>query len=127
MNTPSQDYRRTGHRRPKELLKGLDARVNAVIGMYKRRGHILALLKKDAESIDALDNRFKDLTDHQLHEKLMEFREAFRRGGECQAEVLFPSLAAVRENAERQLGLRPFVVQLMGALLVPTVVFYLAG
>jgi len=116
MTTPSQDYRRTGHRRPEPLLKGLDARVHGVVGIYRRRGSLLKRLRRDAESVDALAAQFKDLTDHQLHERLMESREAFRRGGEAGEAVLFPALAAIRENAERQLGLRPFVVQLMGAL-----------
>ena len=116
MNTPSQDYRRTGHKRPEPLFKGLDARVHGVTGVYERRGGILTRLRKDAETVDSLAGQFKDLTDHELHERLIDYRQAFRRGGQAAAGVLFPALAAVRENAERQLGMRPFVVQLMGAL-----------
>jgi preprotein translocase subunit SecA len=60
--------------------------------------------------------QFKDLSEHALHEKLMEYREQFRRGQRFGEEVLLPALAAVREVSDRKLGLRPFLVQLIGAL-----------
>src|SRR5262249_51097562 len=47
---------------------------------------------------------------------LLEFREHFRRGGPHCQRLTIPALAAIREAADRQLGLRPFLVQLMGAL-----------
>src|SRR5262249_8619985 len=47
---------------------------------------------------------------------LLEFREHFRRGGPHCQRLTLPALAAIREAADRQLGLRPFLVQLMGAL-----------
>ena len=56
-----------------------------------------------------------DLADHDLHTRLLGFRDQFRRGN-ISDENLFPALAAIREAAHRKLGMRPFPVQLMGAL-----------
>ena len=54
--------------------------------------------------------------DAELHGHLMEFRQHFRRNGAQAAQLVPSALAAIREAAERKLGLRPFEVQLMGAL-----------
>lgn len=116
MITPTQDYRRTDYRQPEKLLKGLDAMVNRWVGAYRRRPHQRAVLRRDAEAVEALAGEYQSLGDHPLHERLLEFREHFRRGGR-QIDALVPkALAAIREAAHRQTGLRPFGVQLMGAL-----------
>ena len=114
--TPTQQYRRTWHRKPEKLLKGLDAMVHGGIGRFRRRGSSFTKIRQDAEKVDAMASEWSDLNDHKLHESLLEFREEFRRGGKRADAVLLPALAAVREASERQLGLRPFTVQLMGAL-----------
>lgn len=114
--TPSQDYRRTGYQRPAKMLKGLDARVNAAIGLYKRRGKALADLTEEALKVDALASQWKDLASAKVHERLIEHRERFRRAGRLPDEVLWDALAGIREAADRQVGLRPFVVQLLGTL-----------
>lgn len=114
--TPTQEYRRTSHHAPERLLKGLDAGVHSLIGVFHRRRQVCLTLRRDAEAVDRLEATFKPLSNHQLQERLLEFRDAFRRGGKAQSESLLPALAAVREAAHRQLGLHPFVVQLMGAL-----------
>ncbi len=116
MITPTHEYRRTGHRQPKRLLKGLDATVNGFLGVYHRRHHILTELRRDAERIDAQAPVFAALSEHHLRERLLEFREKFRRGGRGLNALVLPALAAIREVADREIGLRPFVVQLMGAL-----------
>ena len=116
MITPSQEYRRTGHAKPAAPLKGLDAAVNSMIGRYRRRASAGRQLHREAEQIDALAPEFKELTSHHLQQRLREFRDQFRRGGRAAEACLVPALAAIREAADRQLGLRPFNVQLMGAL-----------
>ncbi len=114
--TPTQEYRRTSYRTPTRPHKGLDVVVNHAIGLYQRRSQLLQLLQKEAERIDALAPEYVQLTDHLLHEKLMEFRDQFRRGGKGAEQFVGPALAALREAADRKLGLRPYLVQLMGAL-----------
>ena len=116
MITPTAEYFRTFHRGPERLLKGLDAKVHGVIGSYRRRPGVLQTLRRDAERIDAQAKDFADLSDHVLRERLREFRERIRRGGRNQESLIPPALAAIREAADRRIGLRPFTVQLMGAL-----------
>ncbi len=116
MQTPTSDYRRTDFQRPKELLKGVDAGVNAFVGMCRRRPGVRSRLNKQAELVDTLAPCYRDIADHQLQLRLLEFRDRFRRGGKLEEEVLLHGLAAIRETADRQIGLRPFPVQLLGAL-----------
>lgn len=116
ITTPSQDYRRTSYRPPKKLLTGLDALVHSAIGVYERRAAVLRQLEQDALAVDALATQWSEVTDGVLRQKLLEFRSHFRRGGRAAKEHLLPALAAVREAAERTLGMRPFLVQLMGTL-----------
>jgi preprotein translocase subunit SecA len=116
MLTPTQSYRRLEFRPPPRLLKGIDARVNAVFGLFERRGGILSRLREQADETDAQAADWVSLDDYHLHERLMEFRDRFRRGGKDVETLLVPALAAIREAADRKLGLRPFNVQLMGAL-----------
>lgn len=116
MTTPTLEHRRTGHHHPQKLHKGLDGEVHRAIGVYRRRGNVLDTLRRDAEQIDQLSSEFAALSQHHLQERLLEYRERFRRGGSQAGTAVVPALAAIREAADRQLGLRPFVVQLIGAL-----------
>jgi preprotein translocase subunit SecA len=116
MMTPTQDYRRTAYQAPAPLFQGIDARVNSVIGAYHRRSRVLAELGAQAGRIDGQAAQYADLSSAVLQEKLIEFRGQFRRAGKLPDEVLLAALVAIREAAFRQLGLRPFLVQLIGAL-----------
>lgn len=110
------DYHRTAYRVPERPLKGLDVVANWCIGKYRRRRTHLEQLSELAGQIDALAQEFSPLTDHQLQERLFEFRNHFRREPTPEEPVLKTALAAVREAAYRQVGLRAFPVQLVGAL-----------
>lgn len=116
VTVPTQDYRRGEYRVPPRPLTGLDAQVNRFIGTYRRRGGILTCLKADAEAVVRLEREWVELSDAVLQRRLLEFREHFRRGGKRTEAVVLSALAAIREAADRHLGLRPFPVQLMGAL-----------
>jgi preprotein translocase subunit SecA len=113
---PTHDYRRTEFRAPTPPFKGADALVHGLIGAYKRRSRIADDLKEESFSIDALAPQFIELSDHDLHVRLMEFRAAFRASAKPKTETVRSALAAIREAADRQLGLRAFPVQLSGAL-----------
>ncbi|MDA7916511.1 prepilin peptidase [Verrucomicrobia bacterium] len=116
MITPSQVYRRTSYQKPRKILLGADAAVHSVAGMFHRRSGILKSLKQDVDIILAQADEWSTLSDHDLSARLFGFREQFRRGGEFAECHLLPALAGLREAAERKLGLRPFPVQLIGAL-----------
>ena len=66
--------------------------------------------------MDRLSAEWKDLKDGLLQKRLADFAAAFRRGGKEAEAVTIPALAAIREAAHRELGMRPFFVQLVGAL-----------
>ncbi len=98
-----------------EPTRGLDAWVDATQGRQRRGRGVLAALRGQAEAADRLAPQWDGLRDSQLHERLRDLRERFRRG-EAGDDVLLPALAGLRTAAERQLGERPYLVQLMGAL-----------
>ena len=116
MFTPTEDYRRGDYRAPGRPLAGLDAAINGAIGAFRRRAKAREILEGEAVTVDTHGPGYVEMSDHQLREKLLGFREQFRRGGKAAAAVVLPALAAIREAADRQLGLRPFHVQLLGAL-----------
>lgn len=116
MIAPVQDYQRTRYYLPGQPLQGADAAINRFIGLYRRRGQVLEKLRQDAEAIDALGPALEKLSDARLQQHLMDFREKFRRGGKHIDDHLYPALAAIREASARKLRMRPFLVQLMGAL-----------
>ncbi len=116
MITPTQDYRRTSLIVPRDVPSGADALVDGVLGRFRRRRGLLRGLQRDAKKVDRLAPMFRDLTDRQLRVKLSEARDMVARRDRDSERSLFPCLAAVREAAARQTGMRPFVVQLVGAL-----------
>ena len=116
MTTPAADYRRTAHRTPEAPLKGLDAAVNWCFGHYQRRSARLRELQHQAERVESFTKEFLELRDHELRERLVGFRDHFRREPQPDDLILLPALAAVREAAHRCLGLCAFPVQLTGAL-----------
>jgi len=116
MLTPTQDYRRISHQPPAKLHKGLDAQVNSWIGLYQRRKKVLHDLEQQALKIEAQAQLWRDMSDHLLRKRLLEFRLAFHRSGHDQDDLLIDALAAIREVSDRQVGLRPFLVQLAGAI-----------
>src|SRR5579859_5598134 len=113
---PLKDYRRTDYRVPTRPLAGLDAVVNRFIGQYRARSSVAVNLFREANAIVEMEVSCKDLANAALQRRLLDFRELFRRGGRRAEEQVGPALAAIREAADRQLGLRAFPVQIMGAL-----------
>ncbi len=113
--TPTHDYRRSDYRVPPRPLTGLDAMVDGLIGKFKSSKGILESLKRDAKAIVAQEREWKEMSDAVLQRRLLDFRAHFRRDTQ-DSEKLIPAMAAIREAADRKLGLRPFSVQLMGAL-----------
>src|SRR6202789_2059213 len=113
--TPTHDYRRSDYRVPPRPLAGLDALVDGLIGKFKRSGGVLDSLKREAEAIVAQEREWASLPDAVLQRRLLELRGQFRRGN-AHPELVITALAGLREAADRKLGLRPFPVQLMGAL-----------
>ncbi|MCA0971591.1 preprotein translocase subunit SecA [Halobacillus litoralis] len=75
----------------------------------------LKRLEKIAEDIDALESDFEKLSDDELRQKTDEFKERYQNG-ESLDDLLPEAYAVVREGSKRVLGMRPFTVQLLGAI-----------
>ncbi len=116
MTTLTDEYRRCAVTEPPELTSGLDAAMDGVIGAVRRRGKALRRLREEAERVVLLDEQFRALDDAALATRLGEFRAQFRRQTKERPAPVEEGLAAVREAAARQLGMRPRLVQLIGAL-----------
>lgn len=74
-------------------------------------------LEKIADEIDALSPEMKKLSDTELRNKTEEFKQRLKKG-ETLDDLLVEAYAVVREAADRVLGLRPFYVQLLGAIVL---------
>jgi len=72
-------------------------------------------LTKITEHIETLEPEFEKMTDEQLRNKSAEYKERYQQG-ESLDKLLPEAYATVREGAKRVLGMRPFPVQIMGAI-----------
>jgi len=67
--------------------------------------------------IEALSEEYKALSDAELQAKTPEFKERLAKG-ETLDDILPEAFAALREAADRVLGLRPYRVQLIGGIVL---------
>jgi preprotein translocase subunit SecA len=96
-------------------LKGLDAVANGAVGWIKNRRRMLAHYKKQVERIEAMEKEVHELGATRFAEEIQKCRDIARLN-RMEDPALERSLALVREAALRAVGMRPFAVQLMGAL-----------
>ena len=116
MSFLTEDYLRTTIRQPTDLLSGLDAMMHSFVGSVKFNPGMIGEFLARAQEVDKLAPEWDDLPDHVLRRKLLEFKDVFRRRKKDYESMLPSALAAIREAASRSIGLRPFTVQLAGAL-----------
>jgi len=107
----------SGRTTGKELPKGLDAAWDAAIGLTRRAMRRTQTFLRAAQRVVAMEKDFSGLSDGKLREEAMLLRELFRRGRETPRD-LDRAFALVREVAFRQLGERPFPVQVAGAMAI---------
>ncbi|GAA4065405.1 preprotein translocase subunit SecA [Amphibacillus indicireducens] len=74
-------------------------------------------LQVTVDQIEALEPEYEKLTDQQLVAKTEEFKQRYK-DGETLDELLVEAYAVVREGSKRVLNMRPFNVQLMGAIVL---------
>ncbi|MHC4625844.1 MAG: preprotein translocase subunit SecA [Planctomycetota bacterium] len=97
------------------LPRGLDALWNAGAGLAGRLVPRYRQLTRRAERILALEECFSRMADSKMRREASKFREIFRRHRDS-ASDLEQAFALVREVAFRQIGEKPFPVQIAGAL-----------
>lgn len=77
----------------------------------------LRRLMPAVRAINALEPKIAALADDQLAAKTNEFRQKLMQGAHLN-DVMPEAYAVVREASKRRLGMRPFDVQLMGAMIL---------
>ena len=98
-----------------KIPAGLDALENGVAGFVKRlrAGRVV---RRSMAEVEALSAKYSTMTDDALRARLAELRTHFRRYPDDADSHEAEALAAVREASARTLGMRPFPVQIQGAL-----------
>ena len=86
-----------------------------VFGTYSQRE--LKSIYPIVDKITALEDEYRQLTDAELQVKTPEFKERLANG-ETLDDILPEAFAAVREAADRVLGMRPYPVQLVGGIVL---------
>ena len=110
------EYRRVHVPKPRTYHKSADALTHYLIGLTKRRSSIVAHLATDARAVDFLAEENKTLSDTDLASRLAATRASFRRRQPLPEFATLEALALVTITAERSLGLRAHLNQLMAAL-----------
>lgn len=75
----------------------------------------LNLIQKRVDEIEALEADIEKLSDTALQQKTEEFKERYNNG-ETTDDLLVEAFAVVREASKRVLHMRPFPVQIIGAI-----------
>ena len=78
---------------------------------------ILAKVEKQAQEVDSLKEEYAALSDEQLKHKTVEFRERLKHG-ETLDDLLVEAFATAREAAKRIIGEFPYLVQIMGGIVL---------
>ena len=87
--------------------------------MFRRLGQDFQLrkVKKILKRINSLKGKMSSLSDQELVAKTVEFRQRFSKG-ESLDDLLVEAFAVVREADKRILGMFPYDVQVMGAIVM---------
>jgi preprotein translocase subunit SecA len=99
------------------IPEGLDAFWHAGLGVVDRVHLRSTRYALRAGRVLATEKTFQEMTDAQLRQEAESLRETFRRGRDTRRDIE-RGLAVIREVADRQLGMRPYHVQVMGGLAI---------
>lgn len=113
---PARIYQQTAITIPDQVPKGLDGWVYRAVGSMRRVMFPRKRLLRLTSGIHDEADRFRTLSDRDLQSMLSRARERFRRLDWDHEAYVPEALALLVEAADRTLGLRPFPVQIMGAL-----------
>ena len=101
----------------KPLPRGLDAAWDVGMGLIDGLKPRRKIFLRRAKKVLALENHFSQMTDSNLRKAGSELREIFRRHRDNHSD-LERAFALVREVAVRQIGNKPFPVQIAGAFAI---------
>lgn len=118
MSQFARDHQLTRIRTPDKLPVGLDRAANDVLGRYRRQKRLVGLWLAEAQAIHTRSLQLQSVSDRELAERLAEFLTIFRRRATGHEQHLQEAMAFVCEAASRSLGMRPYAVQVLGALII---------
>lgn len=101
----------------KPLPRGLDAAWDVGIGLIDGLKPRRKMFLRRAKKVLALEKYFSQISEANLRKDAGELREIFRRQRETQSDIE-RAFALVREVADRQIGNKPFPVQIAGAFAI---------
>lgn len=116
MILPVSDYRKTTVVKPDKLHQGVDALVYGLVGAYRRKAAYRVGILNEAHVIFDQAEALKALSSRDLDSRLRDEKAHFRRQHKSADQSVPRALALLVETAFRTLGLRPFPVQIAGAL-----------
>ena len=88
---------------------------NKIFGTRSERE--IKKIQPTVDKILALEDTYKKLSEAELKNKTAEFKERLAKG-ETLDDILVEAFAAIREAADRVLGMRPYPVQLIGGIIL---------
>ena len=91
--------------------------MNLFKGLFDHDYKELKRFEALADKIMALDSEYQKLSDEELKNKTLEFKERLKKG-ETLDDILVEAYASVREMAYRKLSEKAFYVQLVGAIAI---------
>lgn len=83
--------------------------------LFSEEQRELASLEKMADKVISYEQEMQKLSDEELADKTTEYKERLANG-ETIDDILYEAFATAREMAYRQLGEKPYKVQIMGAI-----------
>lgn len=89
--------------------------IKKLTGLFDEGRSELKKIDKIAKEVDALDAKMQALSDEELKAKTEEFKGRLD-AGETLDDILPEAFATIREAAFRVTGMKPFYVQILGAL-----------
>src|SRR5262245_1541155 len=97
------------------LMHGFERGVTSVFGTSNAR--YIRKLQTRVDAINALEERYQAMSDAELREQTVKFRERLR-AGETLEDILIAAFAVCREGGRRFLGMRHYDVQLIGGMVL---------
>jgi preprotein translocase subunit SecA len=97
------------------LMHGFERSVTAMFGTSNAR--YVRKLQAKVDAINALESRYQQLSDAELREQTVKFRERLK-AGETLDDILIEAFAVCREGGRRFLGMRHYDVQLIGGMVL---------
>ena len=118
MNLPSRDYQATKTITPGKLPSGLDRCAHEILGRYRRRQLIGRRWLTQSKRVFEQSLQHQALSEDDLKRRLCDMRALYRRQGKAHEYRLPEALALIAEAAARSIGMRPYAVQILGAIII---------